>query len=76
MLFAFGKQFFCEQPSVDAFKVKIKEDGEHLSESCRFPFLLNNDIALSYLHLENNFFCEQPSVDAFKVKIKEDGAYF
>ena len=64
----FQKQFFGE-PSVDAFKVKMKEDGEHHFRNLKVPIFLRN-------HVANQFFCEQPPVDALKVKIKEDGEHF
>ena len=33
----FQKQFFGEQPSVDAFKVKIKEDEENYFRNLKVP---------------------------------------
>ena len=64
----FQKQFFGE-PSVDAFRVKMKEDGEHHFRNLKVPIFLRN-------HVANQFFCEQPPVDALKVKIKGDGEHF
>ena len=74
MLFAFGKQFFCEQPLVDAFKVKIKEDGEHFSENCRFPIFLNMILPSIFLYViyifKNNFMVSNPwNVPNFFCKI-------
>ena len=73
------KSIFCEQPPVDALKVKIKEDGEHFRKVAGSQFFViwyRLYLFVYSIHFRKQFFGLQPPMDAFIVKIKQDGVTF